>query len=111
MTTFMCKFQLLIDSSLPQELISFLKEHNAYERFCENLKGELHRGKNLNDYVQDCINTRNLGKFIDYAFSWFSSKEGLNYWENLCSLATNCNTGVYTFIKAKDLENQLISEL
>lgn len=61
-----------------------LKELGIRDQFVNNLFDPKWNDKSLTkDYKQRCINTEDWNEFFVYAFNWYKSKEGYNYWSDI----------------------------
>lgn len=65
---------------MKETFIEFLKKHNAYENFINNLLAE------ESWELDELYETLPARKWLNCAFEWFDTSEGYNYWDALDSL-------------------------
>lgn len=76
---------------IKKEYKELLEENNAFDLYVENLKKEfnnlpsksMERDKQLRiNVLEGCYS---FSDFIKLSFTWRESKEGYNYWSNICT--------------------------
>lgn len=65
---------------MKDKFIEFLKEHNAYEKFVNNLKAI------CNTTIDELCTDDCFTEWIGVAFDWSLTPEGKHYWQNLDNL-------------------------
>tara|TARA_R110000744_G_scaffold37078_1_gene85256 strand:+ start:203 stop:481 length:279 start_codon:yes stop_codon:yes gene_type:complete len=66
-----------IESLLKNKLVKFLKEENAFEKFCHNVKNY------SSDTPEKIWSRKRKDRHINSMFIWSEAKEGHDYWSDL----------------------------
>jgi len=64
-------------------LTQFLKKHDAYFYFCNNIQIDQNISCIDEYYIQQCDSREDQESMIDHAFRWGHTSEGYDYWEQL----------------------------
>jgi len=68
---------------MKDEFKRFLIEHDAYDRFCDNLK-DYSGGCSFEEFINFCIGNKfPRTAYLSWAFDWDNTPQSYEYWDNL----------------------------
>lgn len=71
------------DLSFKNIFVRFLKEHDIYACFKENLTHSLHQCYDIDSYIKLIMRNHSFSCAISYAFTWNDCIEGYDFWSDI----------------------------